>query len=316
MAAQLGGAIAQLVEQWTENPCVPGSNPGSTTSGKPGYLWYRAFLCPFASPALCLSNQNKRYTIRIFARTFPMHLIIDLGNTQAKVAFFEGDGLLEHHILKGTPDQIPSELLEGKNIQGAILSSVVHHSAALEKQLNQFPYFIQLQADTSLPIALAYTSPETLGLDRLANAVAACHFYPGQNVLVVDAGTCLKFDLMDASGTYQGGAISPGLNMRYQGLHTLTDKLPLLEGIRYVPLIGTNTEGSIRSGVENGMSMEILGTITAYEQNFNELVVLLTGGDADGLKPLVMSRKKPIFADDFLTLKGLNAILLHHEQNM
>ena len=156
--------------------------------------------------------------------------------------------------------------------------------------------------------------PETLGRDRIAAAVAAHKAFPGKPTLAIDAGTCITFDLTTADGEYLGGAISPGLEMRFKALHTFTDQLPLVTNRGGQPsLIGATTDASIRSGVENGARAEVRATMKQYSAQYQDLITVFTGGDMDDLMPKELSGKKRIFADPYLVLKGLNAILQHNE---
>ncbi len=163
-----------------------------------------------------------------------------------------------------------------------------------------------------LPIKVLYKTPETLGNDRLANVCAAWSLYPEQNSLVIDLGTCIKYDFVSASGTYPGGSISPGLSMRYKALTRFTSQLPYFKPVDEFPeLTGQSTEGAIRSGVENGILEEVNGIIARYQELFDQTRIILTGGDhskfADKLKSV-------IFAAPNLTLTGLKVILDHNDQ--
>src|SRR5699024_1392470 len=134
--------------------------------------------------------------------------------------------------------------------------------------------------------------------------------HPGINVLVVDAGTCVTYDFIDAAGAYHGGAISPGLTMRYKAMHTFTEKLPLLERIKEAPLIGGNTQDSMHSGVLLGIAYEVDGYINAYRESFPDLITVLTGGDAQFLRDTI---KNDIFVNTNLLLDGLLNILNYNK---
>jgi type III pantothenate kinase len=158
----------------------------------------------------------------------------------------------------------------------------------------------------------AYATPHTLGADRLAAAVGAAHLRPGQDTLVVDAGTALKLDLVTADGTYHGGSIGPGLHMRLRALHTFTGRLPLLalpDADATIPLVGDSTTGGLLSGVVNGTVAEINGLLAAYRQQYPGLGVLLTGGDAAFLAARLPGR---IFVVPELVLVGLHSILAYN----
>jgi type III pantothenate kinase len=161
-----------------------------------------------------------------------------------------------------------------------------------------------------------YKNAERLGLDRIANAVGAAALYPAQNLLSIQAGTCLVFDFVNEKGEYLGGSISPGIKMRFETLHGNTKKLPLLrepyeirENCEPLHFLGTDTDTSIFFGVLKGICHEIDGFIADYQAKFSPLTVLLTGGDADFLQKLI---KNTIFAAPNVVLKGLNEIIKYN----
>lgn len=240
-----------------------------------------------------------------------MDLIIDIGNTQTKAAIFKDGKKLEWKLFPGQIG-ISDLKLFAKNlkIKSAILSSVADHSKDIDNFLQKKFTFIELSNKTPLPIKNLYQTPGTLGKDRIANAVGAHSFYPGKNVLVIDAGTCIKYDFVNAKGQYQGGAISPGIDMRFKALHQFTSQLPSIKksSIINCPLIGKTTRDSILSGVQNGILLEITGAIKLYREKFKEVIIIFTGGDSRFFKTLI-SKKNRIFAGPDLTLLGLNAIL-------
>jgi len=165
---------------------------------------------------------------------------------------------------------------------------------------------LELDTSTLLPITLNYKTLETLGKDRIALAVAAAQLYPHKNVLIIDAGTCITYDFIDKHKEYQGGSISPGIQMRFKALNTFTDKLPLINPTDNVELLGKSTSESISSGVMNGVYSEIDGIIDKYKINFPDIEVILTGGDIIYFDKKL---KNNIFANSNLVLKGLNMIL-------
>jgi type III pantothenate kinase len=135
---------------------------------------------------------------------------------------------------------------------------------------------------------------------------AASKLYPSQNVLVIDAGTCITFDIINSENEYLGGAISPGLQMRYQAMNTFTENLPLLEPEEDVDLVGNTTIKSMQSGVIFGITSEIDGVISMYNSQFKDLTIILTGGDSQFLCKRL---KNSIFANSNFLLQGLNYIL-------
>ncbi len=243
-----------------------------------------------------------------------MYLIIDIGNTVAKLAAFEGDRLLEvvydeNHTLSRLP-----QWAAGYRFQRAILSSVVKLPEEAEARIKALGIpVIRLDGHTPLPIEVRYETPETLGCDRLAAVVGAQAEAPGRDLLVVDAGTCITYELLDAQGRYWGGNISPGIRMRLKALHAFTDKLPLVEAEGRLPEMGKDTETAIRAGVMRGVEHELNGYIESLRHKYPQLLVFLTGGDEI---PFDTKLKSIIFADKFLVLKGLNHILRYNNDEI
>jgi type III pantothenate kinase len=160
-----------------------------------------------------------------------------------------------------------------------------------------------------LPIQINYKTPETLGVDRIAAVCGAIDIFPNRSSLVIDAGTAITYDFIDGHGNYEGGAISPGIEMRFEALHTFTERLPLVTKNGDLTLIGNSTETCIRSGVLNGVVAEMEGIINNYKQLYPDLGVVLCGGNSFFFE----NRLKPtIFATPDLVLSGLNRILLHN----
>ena len=170
-----------------------------------------------------------------------------------------------------------------------------------------------LDQKTPIPIRLKYDSPETLGKDRIAMAVACKILYPNRNVLGIDFGTCITYDLVSQEGDYLGGAISAGVQLRFNAMHSGTASLPLIKwdpvGVKKIQKIGTTTNSSMISGVINGIKAEVLSFIEHYGENRNDLKVVLSGGDAEFFEKEL---KNGIFADPNLVLKGLNEILQYN----
>lgn len=236
-----------------------------------------------------------------------MNLVIDIGNTTAKVAIFKDNSLIEVFRSSNQSLDCLSEIIQKFPVSQGILASVIGLTKKITEQLDALPFpVIRLNAETPLPIKNLYQTPETLGCDRLAAVIGANEIHPERDLLVIDAGTAITFDFINAKGEYLGGNISPGKSMRFKALNAFTGKLPLLseEGER-IPL-GVNTETAIREGVMKGIELEIKGYIDSFRKNYSELLVFLTGGDGILFET---SLKNLIFADKFLVLKGLNRIL-------
>lgn len=236
------------------------------------------------------------------------NIIIDWGNTLVKLARFEQGGLVEHMQLPGPSYKVISDWIGHPARCKMLLCTVSSKSNEVEKQLQQEAlFFLKLSHQTPVPLQTRYLTPETLGYDRLANAVAAWRLRkPDHHALAIDAGTCLKYDFVHSEKGYLGGAISPGLRMRYRALHDQTDALPLLTEAQRTPLTGQSTYESMHSGVVNGMLAEIRQIIRQYRAEYPECSVFLTGGDASLFEEEL---KNHIFAHPFLTLTGLHDIL-------
>jgi type III pantothenate kinase len=199
-------------------------------------------------------------------------------------------------------------------IDAAILSSVSVVPETLKKAINDaVKKFILLDHETSLPIENCYETKETLGKDRLAAVVGGNFLYPNTNLLVVDAGTAITYDIMDKQGQYLGGNISAGLQMRFKALNYFTNQLPLLDPVDHIPLFGRNTKEAILVGVQNGLLFEVDSTIEHYRGPYPGLKVLLTGGDA---KFFENKLKSIIFVVSNLVMIGLNRILIHNIERL
>ena len=241
-----------------------------------------------------------------------MNLVIDAGNTAVKLAVFDQDQLINQQVIAYS--QVPSKLEELFNsypdISHTLLSVVGPWEFDSDQWLPESCTLVELDAQTKLPFQLVYDTPETLGKDRIALAAAALSANPGEDVLVIDAGTCITYDLVTSRKEYRGGAISPGLQMRYKALHEGTAKLPLLEPEVPKELMGSSTSASIHSGVVHGICFEIQGAIEEYQTLFPDLTVILTGGDAQFLSKQL---KNTIFAHSNFLLQGLNFLLEHNK---
>lgn len=238
-----------------------------------------------------------------------MNLVIDLGNTRAKLALFEGKIMKEQFSFEPRISlaQLQKVFKSYSNINKTIISSVINHSKDISNFLSNHTQHLQFDAGTKIPIHNKYGSSETLGKDRLAAAVGAHSLYKGFPVLIIDAGTCIKTDIVTALGEYLGGSISPGINMRFKALNYYTDKLPVLNtDNNYHSLTGNNTTESILSGVQNGALFEVKGFIDGYLKQYPDLKIVFTGGDAAFFE---LELKNHIFVCPELVLIGLNKIV-------
>lgn len=239
-----------------------------------------------------------------------MNLAIDVGNTRVKIAVFEKDKLVELAVFHKT--KILSEIkniLKKHEISTGVMSNVASITDSKLKKLKDLVQIHMICNLTEVPFKNLYKTPNTLGVDRIALVTGAVSQFSGRNVLVIDAGTCITFDFVNAEGEYLGGAISPGLKMRFNSLNHYTANLPLLEIDELTDFIGNNTKESMNSGVINGVIQEIDGVINQYKRKFLDLTVVLTGGDTNFLAKQL---KSSIFANQNLLLHGLNKILIHN----
>ncbi|HNQ11696.1 MAG TPA: type III pantothenate kinase [Bacteroidia bacterium] len=245
------------------------------------------------------------------------HLIIDIGNTCIKGAWYRQSKLSKIVSSSYSKNELKSLAvqLQSKPIQSTIVCSVKKEiPTEVLNCLNKMSNVIRLTHETPVPIKNLYKSPETLGLDRLANAVGLTCYKLDIPMLSIDVGTCIKYDLVIPKNKYVGGSISPGIKMRFKALNEFTAQLPLVESKGKVfKITGRNTTESIISGVLNGTLGEIESMIKTYEKQYPDIRIVLTGGDhrifADKLK-------KSIFVAPNLTLNGLNEILFFNQKNL
>ncbi|MEZ4792595.1 MAG: type III pantothenate kinase [Gelidibacter sp.] len=237
-----------------------------------------------------------------------MNLIIDVGNTLIKFAVFQRDKLLEKKgvAIDAALETFKIIVKEHKTINNGIVSSVGKLEKTVLDEIESKINVLFLNSDTKLPFKNSYRTPHTLGVDRMALVSASVKQFPDKNVLIIDAGTCITYDFITKENEYMGGAISPGIRLRYKTLNTLTANLPLLDTKMPELLIGNTTESSIHSGVVFGILKEMDGVIDEYQENYEDLTVILTGGDANFLSKQL---KNSIFANSNFLLEGLNFIL-------
>lgn len=238
-----------------------------------------------------------------------MNLVIDIGNTRVKAALFNEHQLVELKMYESLA-KLALDKEFYKKATRCIVGSVVGNLSTITSTLTDVKNLSFFGSDTKIPLKNQYQTRSTLGSDRLSSAIGAYSLYPTKNSLTIDAGTCLKFNFTTASGEYLGGAISPGLQMRFKALQQFTDKLPLVPfNENFNLLIGQTTNDSILSGVINGILQETDGIINEYKKSYPDLTVVVTGGDTDFFAKRL---KNPIFAHPHLVLVGLNEILIYN----
>jgi type III pantothenate kinase len=237
-------------------------------------------------------------------------LCFDFGNTLLKCGVFEIDQLTDIVTLENDEAETIRGLLDKYKPDRTILSSVVEHNSQIETILAERSSFLKLDSSVRLPFTTPVGKPETIGADRLALAAFASFFYKDQNTLVIALGSCITYNFINKYNSFNGGSISPGMEMRFKALNHYTAKLPLVKVDWDFPLIGYDTTTNILSGVLQGMTSEIDGIIDEYKKKFGKFNVLLTGGDTANF---VRHLKNKIFADPYLILKGLYAISKYNE---
>lgn len=235
------------------------------------------------------------------------NLVVDAGNNRIKAAFFEQGALLQKQEWSSADfvnwvKHVQADHFILSSVRGLQLSDL---------ELAGIPGMrIQFFSGVPSPVRVAYQTPSTLGADRLAAACGAAARFPGENCLVIDLGTCINYELVTSDRVYRGGAISPGVRMRFRSMHEQTARLPLAEPVVDVPIIGQSTISCLQSGVLNGVVGEVNGMIARFEMQCNgPLRVILCGGDAQLFENQL---KPPIFVAPNLVLEGLNSILEHN----
>jgi len=241
------------------------------------------------------------------------NLVVDIGNTYSKLAVFEHKELIHFLKLEKLEEKNLLELISEYQIENSTVSSVSNQIEELEATLKQRTNYIRFTTAITGKIKSYYESPATLGLDRWAKVIAAHCLYRANNILMIDAGTCITYDVLKANDEYFGGSISLGLNMRFKALNHYTGRLPLVTWDKEMTQIeeGSNTENAIRRGVLQGALNEIEGFIAIEHKRNKDLKVVFTGGDA---LFLTKQLKNSIFAahithEPYLVLKGLNEVI-------
>jgi type III pantothenate kinase len=234
-----------------------------------------------------------------------MILTVDVGNTRIKAAVFEEDILLDYFVFtkKELQNNIENILKKFKNTTHLVVASVgdVEKESFLIFNSELIVHFVT--HNDPFPFVNEYETPQTLGIDRMVLAAGATLQFPNQNRLVIDAGTCVTYDFIDLNNNYLGGAISPGVRLRYEALHNYTSKLPLLDMENPKHFIGTSTAQSIHSGVVNALVYEIDGFINEYKELYSNFIIILTGGDTEFLAKRL---KNTIFANSNFLIESLN----------
>ena len=236
-----------------------------------------------------------------------MNLCIDQGNSSLKIGIFDGDELMHSDQHPAANRGYIRQLIQDFSVKNCIVASSGKLPEFVFSEMEEADvHCLQLSHATSLPITNAYKTPETLGKDRLAAVVGAFSLKPYMDILVIDAGTAITYDFLDAKGVYHGGNIAPGLEMRARALHEFTHQLPLVELIENDIFLGNDTRSAIINGILYGAVFEIDGYIERLLLNYPKLSVFLTGGSSNYFDGKLKNRT---FAVKNLVLTGLNRIL-------
>jgi type III pantothenate kinase len=241
-----------------------------------------------------------------------MNLVLDFGNTKIKAAVFsESNEIVDIFTWETYCEQLVNDIKSEYLIDSVLLCSVVDVIENVEQHLkNNFSFYLRLDSSTKLPIKNNYSTPQTLGLDRIAAAVGANMLCPNTPLLVIDMGTAITYDFVNSSNEYEGGNIAPGVNMRLRAMNNYTNKLPLLQARHEERLLGNDTSSAMMAGVMRGIEFEIEGYISEIKRKNTNLSVFLTGGDVFFFEKTL---KSSIFVVSNLLLKGLNEILRYNK---
>ncbi len=241
-----------------------------------------------------------------------INLVVDIGNSSTKIAVFDQDNILLSDKAVNYYDDDLQKLKKQYQIENLIISSVKKDISLNEDFLTNNFNYIKFSHSISTPIENKYESPQTLGLDRLAAVIGANKIYPKQNVLIIDTGTCVTYDVINEKAVYKGGSISAGIKMRLEAMHHFTSKLPQVNfDNNFNATYGKNTNEAMLSGVINGLIYELEGFIKQELNKNKETKIILCGGDAS----FFVSRfKNSIFAhlilhEPNLVLIGLNTVV-------
>lgn len=243
----------------------------------------------------------------VIINTLQLNLVIDIGNSRTKVCLFDGDTIVDHAVIDTCDISSLSHYIGGGNVKQAVISSVVDLSQEEKKRIKgTYPKVLFVSVSTPMPLENHYQTPSTLGIDRICAAVGANYLFPSTDVMVIDAGTAITIDYVDAGNQYLGGNISPGISMRFRALHQFTSKLPLYQLSEEFSTVGTSTQSAIVAGVQLGVLHEIDLYIRHFSASHIGSKIIITGGDAFFFEK---NLKNTIFVEPFLVQKGLNRIL-------
>jgi type III pantothenate kinase len=243
-----------------------------------------------------------------------MILTIDVGNTRIKSAVFENNTLVEVSVFshENCKKSIKNILVKFDKITNLVVASVGKLQKETFKSFSNQVEIHFITHENNFPFQNKYLTPQTLGIDRMVLAAGAVLQFPKQNKLVIDAGTCVTYDFVDQNNNYLGGAISPGIRLRYESMHNYTAKLPLLTIEEPENIIGNSTQQAMHSGVINGLTYEIDGYINSLKDKNENFIIILTGGDSIFLAKRL---KNTIFANSNFLLESLSNLYQYQIKN-
>ena len=240
-----------------------------------------------------------------------MNLVIDIGNTAVKVYLFKNNVIIKREVLSENALIQYLKLIAIDDIRNIICSSVTKsYKDQLSKIFKNSNYFDFSDNNLKIPFTNNYETKKSLGQDRIGLISSAVLKFQDQNSLVIDMGTCITYDFIDSQNIYHGGAISPGIRMRYSSFSNYTSNLPLLKFQDITKIIGANTEESLHIGINNGIVGEINQYINSLKKSHSRFNVIITGGDSIFLLNKI---KNAIFADQDFLASGLNYIIKLNE---
>jgi type III pantothenate kinase len=232
-------------------------------------------------------------------------LLIDVGNGRTKFGLATAEVILDRreHVTREISPERVHELTAGWSFGRVVLCSVV--PKAVEAFREVFGHALTvLRHDTPMGIGIRYPKPETIGPDRLANAVALAHMH-GAPGIVIDFGTAVTFDILSADQHYIGGVIAPGLRLMTDYLHERTALLPRVDLSEPVTAIGTSTKDAILAGAAIGYRGMVKGILEALRKELAAPKIVATGGDAAWI---ISGMEEDIAVDADLTLHGLRLV--------
>lgn len=238
-----------------------------------------------------------------------MNLAIDIGNTRIKCGLFDGDYMKDFRVFNSEDWQRLLDWVNHMACENCVISSVRGYSFPKLTLLKPRGHLVFLDHNLKYPVRINYDTPQTLGMDRLAGVIGAYYTFRNENILVVDAGTCITFDLLTGDGEYRGGAISPGREMRLKAMHVFTSKLPSVPYDDLFRMVGTNTEDAVRNGAQVGIIAEVDYWIDRMQAALGGIKTLVTGGDASYIRKYTRNN---VFEHPHLVLFGAIKILQYN----